>query len=183
MNDHVNNDDTYNAVLTAEDLYPTPEPVMKHAYHNSLGSCKFIFKDGTEAPFTGGHYFTDDPDKIRELDNEVRLGHPHIYIDQSARTVNTAIVDPLDEVRRQAVEDALRRQAAISKANNMGNTEFSGKVEGIGNSDTVGAAASGSVSLDGAGGGIPDGTAGTVTSATGVPSAALAALKATLSKP
>ncbi len=170
--------DTVNtATLTAEDLYPTPAPVLKNAYHNSLGSCKYIFKDGTEAPFTGGHYFTDDPDKIKDLDNEVRLGHPHIYIDTAARTINTAVVDPLDEVRRQAVEDALRRQAAISKANDMGGTEFSGKVEGIGNSDTVGAAASGSVSLDGAAS-----STGTVTSATGVAPGALAALKANLSK-
>lgn len=146
---------------TVDSLYPIPKAVIKNAYHNSLGSCKFIFKDGKEAPFTGGHYYTSNATEIAELDHEIELGHPHIYKNDAAPTVNVAVTDPLDLVRRAAAEEALRRAAAINKANDMGDTE-QGKLEGIGNSNTVAAVSGDSTSTDARAG-------GTVVSATSTP--------------
>jgi hypothetical protein len=160
------------AEAVAEELFPTPVPVIKYAFHNSLGSCKYIFKDGTEAPFTGGIYYTDNEAKVAELKAEIAAGHPYISVKAGEETVNVAIGDPLEAVRRAAAAEAIARYQASLKDNDMGSTDQSGKLEGIGNSTTVAAAAGDSTSTDA-------NVGGTVAAANPVTSS-LAALKAGL---
>jgi hypothetical protein len=120
-----------------------------HVFKNSLGNCRFTFAKGKDANFLGGVYRTDIQSEIDELTAEVQSGHPHIYVDPNEITIDTTYVDPLLEIKRKAVAEYLEQQAkAMDKTNDRGNTDQTGKLQGIANTDTIADAASGSTSMD-----------------------------------
>lgn len=122
-----------------------------NVYYNSLVNCQFIFKDGKVANFLGGRYLTNTPKEVEELDAEVALGHPHIYVKSEELTIDTTFVDPMDAIREKVRKEVLAEMAATtSKDNDRGNYDVSDKLQGIGNTNTIAEGASGSVSTDAA---------------------------------
>jgi len=74
---------------------------LLHKFLSHIPSCKFIFKNGDEAPFrpdptqpNKGVFYTDNPTQVAEMIKEVDSGHPHIYQDPNQITVAPELVDP-----------------------------------------------------------------------------------------
>lgn len=112
-------------------------PMLK-LFKTRLPSCKFIFPSGKEANFVNGEYATDDNKEIAYLNDEIKLGHPHLYIDSKQKEVDSEKRDPIEEIRRKAVEEYINSQAAaIDPTNDMGETDQSGKLEGILNTENL----------------------------------------------
>ena len=117
--------------------------VIKRVFKSRVPFCKYIFKNGKEAPFIAGRYLTDVKSEIEELDAEVESKHPSIYIDAAEKEVNTAKLDPIEEIKRKAIAEFVASQlAANSKTNDRGSYE-PGKLN-VTTSATVAEAAAGS---------------------------------------
>ena len=96
----------------------------KNRYFSRVPSCKFIFKSGKEAAFVGGIFDTDFASEIKELDEEVATGHPHIFVNVDQLTIDSECLDPLTEIKRKAIEEYIAAQVAASDPkNNRGNTK------------------------------------------------------------
>lgn len=117
----------------------------KNLFLSSLKNCKYLFKNGKEAHFISGEYLTDIKSEIDELEEEVKLKHPHIYTDLDKLTVDTTKLDPLEEIKKKAVEEYL---AAQSKAVDLGTTDTSSNLSGIGNTTDMSQAISGDVKVN-----------------------------------
>lgn len=82
-------------------------------------SCKYCFKDGTEAIFMNGRYRTDNEEYIEELMNEIKKGHPHIF---NPRDVDTLVDDPLatfkQRMRAELLAEIKAQEAASTDPTN-----------------------------------------------------------------
>lgn len=116
---------------------------VKNVYNSHIMSCKYIFKNGKEAIFIGGKYYTDNKNEIEELDAEIDFGHPHIFVGED-KTVDTSKLDPLANLRDKIIKDYLESQAAaVDPKSDKGNTNPE-NLSGIGNSETMAALSEGS---------------------------------------
>lgn len=96
---------------------------IKKVFKSYIPSSKFVFASGKECNFVGGEYFTDDPKDIKELESEIKLGNPHIYIDPDKVEVDTDTLDPIEFIKRKAISDYIAAEAVATKAtNDMGKT-------------------------------------------------------------
>lgn len=91
-------------------------------FKSSIPSCVYALKDGTQAIFMFGRYFTDNEDYIAELKHEIKMRHPHIT---GGNQVDTATLDPLAGLRAKLraeflAEQAAEQAAATAKSNDMG---------------------------------------------------------------
>ena len=99
-------------------------PTMKKVFKSRIQSCRFLFKDGHEAAFVGGKFFTNVSGEIEELVTEIERGHPHIWIDASESEIDTDNLDPFAEIKRTAIADYLAAQeAAFQPSNDRGSSE------------------------------------------------------------
>jgi len=121
-------------------------PVLKNLYLAHIPHSKYVFTDGSIAIFTGGRYVTDDPGKIAELDKEVRLGNPGIYVDPNARQIDPDMLDPMKVMRAKIIAEFLEEQriaAATQDPNrNMGTSDTRSGLR-VGSSQNIGAIAAG----------------------------------------
>ncbi len=86
---------------------------LKKQFKSHLLSSKYIFKNGKEANFIGGVFLTNVEHEVSELQNEIELGHPHIYVDLNALEVDTKYVDPMEALKAKhfAEFEALQKKA------------------------------------------------------------------------
>lgn len=138
--------------VTNTDAKLGDSPTIMALFKNSMGSCVYIFKNGKPANFLQGRYFTNNEAEIEELMDEVKQGHPHIYIDQEEFLVDTKFVDPLEAIRAQILAE-LAAQGRLVEAgtSDFGTSDQSGKLT-IGTTTSVAAAMSGSNSGAGSAG-------------------------------
>ena len=146
-----------------------PAPDMFRIFKCRRAHMQYIFRDGAIAVFkprtneAAGHYLTDDPKKIAELE-EIMQGHPHIYKDPEDFEVPKHLADPSvaarvkieDDTKKQLVEalsnpellkaagiDPEAMKKLLTQNQDFGTYQQNqGILQGIANSDTVGAAAS-----------------------------------------
>jgi hypothetical protein len=110
---------------------------IKSLFKSRIPFIQYFFKSGKQAAFLNGEFITDTPSEVEELNLEVASGHPHIFIDEDKKTVDTNHLDPLDEIRRKAVEEYKASIAAATDKNqDRGSTE-QGKLEGIVSTSTI----------------------------------------------
>jgi hypothetical protein len=80
---------------------------------NQLSS-NYIFRSGKVANFVRGRYSTDIQSEIDELENEIKLKHPHIYKDAKETTIDTEKLDPMwrikQDIRAEILADMARSQ-------------------------------------------------------------------------
>ena len=81
--------------------------MLLNVYYSRINSCRYVFPDGSEAAFIGGRYTTSDPVKIAHLDNEVELGHPHIFVDPDLVQMDSADLDPMEVLKKKIIADAI----------------------------------------------------------------------------
>lgn len=85
---------------------------LVNLYHNRIPNSRFVFKDGTDAVFTGGQFLTDDPKQISELDYEIANRHPSIYFDPENRQIDPISLDPVAQFKAKVIAEFLASQAA-----------------------------------------------------------------------
>lgn len=127
-------------------LIQKTEVKMKRLFLCTIQSCKYHFKNGKEANFISGEYATDAAEEIEQLDAEVAAMHPHIYIDPKRKEVDASTLDPLEVIKRKAVEEYIAAQAAATDTSrDMGNTSaadiLAERLQGIATSANVAGAA------------------------------------------
>lgn len=86
---------------------------IKRVYKNTMLSSQYIFKNGKAAHFTNGRYSTDDAQEIFELDAEIKLGVPHIYIDPADSQEDSGLQD---FVRQAQIAATIKAVADYEKA-------------------------------------------------------------------
>jgi hypothetical protein len=114
-----------------------------NVYYTNLPSVNYIFKNGKQAIFVSQRFCTDVPAEVEELNYEVSLGHPHIYIKQEAPTIQSNMLDPMEALREKIIAEYKAAQtAAINPENDLGTSDQSGKLN-IATSRTIAEAAAG----------------------------------------
>lgn len=75
-------------------------------------SSNYIFLDGSVASFVRGRYSTDDPARIKQLENEIATKHPYIYKDTKETTIDTEKLDPMWKLKQDMRAQILEEMAA-----------------------------------------------------------------------
>jgi small-conductance mechanosensitive channel len=75
-------------------------------------SSNYIFLDGSIASFVRGRYSTDDPARIKQLENEIATKHPYIYKDAKEATIDTEKLDPMWKLKQDMRAQILEEMAA-----------------------------------------------------------------------
>lgn len=118
-------------------------------FTNSMGNCRYTFKNGKDAVFMNGRYLTNNEDEVKELMEECKTS-PFISINPDEPMVETKFIDPMEAIRAQVIAQYKAEQAAIAAATgDYGSTDQETKLT-VGTTKDVGGAASGSTSVDGA---------------------------------
>jgi hypothetical protein len=92
-------------------------------FKSTIPSINYIFGNGKPAIFVQGRFCTDIPAEISELEYEVKLGHPHIFIDPNDAVADSAVLDPIAGLREKIIAEYLAAaEKANDPANDMGST-------------------------------------------------------------
>lgn len=94
-----------------------------HQYFSTRPMVTITMPNGNRIRFVGGVYMTANQSEIDFLQEQIRIGHPIIYIKEGATVVDADALDPLAAVKKKAIEEYLQQQKLASDPNrNMGNT-------------------------------------------------------------
>jgi hypothetical protein len=74
-------------------------------FKSNIPSINYIFPWGKVAAFQFGVYRTDLEDEVKHLEAEVKLNHPHIFIDEAEREIDSAMVDPIHALRAKIIAE------------------------------------------------------------------------------
>jgi hypothetical protein len=89
-------------VSNPETLATASNPKLLHVFYSHIPSVRYGFRDGTFADFIKGRYYTDNEIYIAELQNEVKLRHPTLFIKAGAETIMSDDLDPNAVLRKNA---------------------------------------------------------------------------------
>lgn len=93
-------------------------------FKSAIPSVNYIFGNGKPAIFVNGKFATTIESEIAELENEIRLGHPHIYIDENEKEIDSSAIDPISSLRAQIEKEIMDKMAAATNPeNDMGTSE------------------------------------------------------------
>lgn len=99
-------------------------PVVKNLFFSTFPSCSYVFRNGKPAHFIGGKYSTAIESEIKELEEEIAAGHPHLYINEQQRTISAADEDPIEQIKKKAIAEYLAAQkTAVNPEADRGNTD------------------------------------------------------------
>lgn len=130
----------------AADAVLRKNPVkLARLFFSSLLSSKYLFTNGKEANFVNGQFTTAIPTEIHQLETEVLAGHPHLYMDPNRLEVDVANQDPLMDLKARIISEYEAAKQAMVKAD-AGTYGTQPILGGIGNSDSIAAAAAASLS-------------------------------------
>lgn len=102
-------------------------------YKSSLQSCQYILKSGRYVYFKDGRHATDDSEVIAELDEAIKLKHPHIFVSAGEAEITAKKYgDPLAEIKEKAIAEYLAEQ---SKKKDFGNSDQ--KPSGMGTTESL----------------------------------------------
>jgi hypothetical protein len=110
----------------------------------TLPSINYIFKNGKPAIFINGMYTTDVPFEIEELDAEIATRHPHIFIDEAMREIDSAKVDPIAALREKIIAEYKATMAAATDQDNDRGNSVQGQLKPASSVDIAAASAGGS---------------------------------------
>lgn len=99
---------------------------MLRVFKSNIPSINYIFPWGTVAAFQQGYYRTDDEREVEHLNAEVKLRHPHIFVDENEREVDSKLVDPMEALKAKIIADFLvAQEKANDPSNDMGSSDQS----------------------------------------------------------
>lgn len=92
---------------------PDPKAVY-HRFCHTLGSAKYVFKDGTVATFIKGEFFTTDKAQIAELQVEAdNKRNPHIHVEAAKKTVVAEDRDPMVALKKKLRAEILKEEGLV----------------------------------------------------------------------
>jgi acid phosphatase class B len=99
---------------------------MLRIFKSTLPFVNYVTAKGKQLVFMGGRFMTAVEEDIKELDAEVKNGHPHIFIDAKEQEVDEKLADPMAALKHKIIQDYLRDQAAatLDPARDMGTSEY-----------------------------------------------------------
>lgn len=119
---------------------------MHTLFKSKISSCNYITKAGKPIYFNAGRFSTANAVDIAELKELVADGHPSIFIDPNENEIDFDIKDPLDFIKKKAVEEYLKAQKDAMNPNADRGTTVSEKLKGIANTKNIADATAGSAS-------------------------------------
>jgi hypothetical protein len=101
-------------------------------------NCTVLMPNAKPIIFFDGRVETDAEDEIKFLEDEIKAGHPHIFIDAQEVEVDKDKKDPLYALKEKMRQEILAEMAtAIDKTNDAGSTTNASTLGGIGNSSST----------------------------------------------
>lgn len=94
-------------------------------YFSNIPACRYVFKSGTVAEFMNGKYLTSSPKEIEELEEEIKQGHPHLYIKKGHETADN---DPLAGLKQKIINDYIAGQKKAMEEATDGSRDFGSTV-------------------------------------------------------
>ena len=124
----------------------SPAPILLNVFQSTFPSINYIFGNGKPAIFQGGYYRTAIQWEIDELDNEIRMGHPHISrpTDESARVVSSDMIDPMDILRAKIIAEYEAKKVVDASGDRDMGTYVAPALKPASSKDVAEAAAGGS---------------------------------------
>jgi hypothetical protein len=119
---------------------------MLRVFKGTMPSFNYIFGNGKPAIFVQGVYRTNVDWEIASLENEIKNGHPHIYIDPNETEIDSEMVDPMNVLRAKIIAEYVAAQAKATDPSNDGGT-YTPQALKPGNSQDVADAAAGGSGL------------------------------------
>lgn len=95
---------------------------IKKVFKSTQPSIQYCFKNGKIAAFANFEYATELESEIAELQAEIgeegqgKSRHPHLYVDPDKAEIDTEAMDPLEVIRKKAVEEYIKTQARAMNA-------------------------------------------------------------------
>lgn len=100
-----------------------------HVFKAKVPYVKYAFGDGREAEFikepgsTYGVYYTNQPELIDELNHQIKMRHPLIFVDPAQPTIVAEDRDPKIRQRKQIIADLMAEGwMKTDPSNDMGAT-------------------------------------------------------------
>lgn len=118
-----------------------PVKVQPRVFHSNIPSMGYVFKAGKRASFINGKYITDIQYEIDELDAEIAMGHPMIYIKADEPPVE--LIEPMEALRAKFVKEYVEQQAKNTLKSNDVGTSTQGKLNPASSTDIQEGMASG----------------------------------------
>lgn len=103
---------------------------------------RYVFKSGLIASFVNYKYRTNKPVEIDELDYELSIGNPNIYVKPGEKVVDTKNDDPMIGLKQKIIQDYLAEQEKLRASAVDSNRDFGGTSNPP---DTFGALNSGNI--------------------------------------
>jgi hypothetical protein len=98
----------------------------------------YVFKSGKTVHFMNGMYATSNKDEIEELTKECEDHSSNYYIQEGETEIDSAALDPIAALRARIREEKRAKLIEATQSDrDFGNTNQSGKLEGMANSRTV----------------------------------------------
>ena len=114
---------------------------MLKVFKSTIPSVNVVLGNGTICVFVNGRYCTDNEMIIATLENEVRMKHPHIYIDKDEVEIDSELMDPEKAMRHRIIAEYLADQArATNPDNDFGTSDQSTKINAANSRDIAPAA-------------------------------------------
>lgn len=107
-------------------------------FKSHIPSCSFFTSKGMQVPFIQGKFTTGNEEVIAELEQEIKSGHPHLYIDENEKEVDTEALSPLELIKQEAYEQAKRDLLKqMSENRDFGNHNVNPSAAGLATSSTI----------------------------------------------
>jgi hypothetical protein len=113
-------------------------------YKSTIPSINFILGNGKPCIFVNGRFATDIESEISALDYEIKLGHPHIRVDDAEPTIDSDMVDPMEVLRAKMRAEIIAEMAAATNPDNDMGTSTPGVLKPANSTDVAPAVAGGS---------------------------------------
>ena len=95
-------------VLTQVALQAVTSPKMEKLFKSRTRSCKYVFKDGRVANFIFGRFTTKDEKQAQELETEIALGHPDIFVDPDEKEADPRLDSPEIKSRAAVIKELIQ---------------------------------------------------------------------------
>jgi hypothetical protein len=97
--------------------------MISKVFKASMPSVNYIFKNGKSAVFVKGRFVTSIASEISEIEEEIKTGHPHLFIDPTDMEEDSNAATPVELLKQKMREEILAEMAAATDPkNDMGSS-------------------------------------------------------------
>lgn len=85
---------------------------IKKIFKTTLPHIVYVTKKGKNLMFSNYKHVTDNRQDIAELEDEIKSGHPHLYIDAAEAEIDTTLQDEIAKAQKDAALKVMEEHAA-----------------------------------------------------------------------